>query len=75
MQIIDPDAHPSRTVYFIAAATLKSLNEEGDADLATVYTRVRQVHDVSRDTVALALDFLFLLGLVELADNGGVRCT
>lgn len=78
MILVEPDSSPARTVYFAAALVLKVLRErEHDTiDLAIVTRAVRKQDELMPLSMLVpALDFLFLLGLVRLNDDGAILCS
>lgn len=75
--LIDPDLRPQQTVYHTAGIVLGTLQHMPSAtfDLATVYDRVLDAQkEVSAEAVVLALDFLYLLGLIGLDERGELTC-
>lgn len=75
--LVDPDLRPQQTVYYATAIVMKELRTlpVGRFDLATIFDRVVASHNaVSIDAVVLALDFLYLLGLVNIDADGELRC-
>lgn len=78
MLLVEPDSSPGRTIYFSAAAVLKILRESelDTMDLATLTQAVRRGdRSMPIGMVVPALDFLFLLGLVRLNDDGAIECS
>lgn len=74
--IVDPDVHPTRTIYYAAGMALQALEHADETDLATLHTKLADMRvAVAADTLVLALDLLFLFGLVELSPNGGIQCS
>jgi hypothetical protein len=75
--LVDPDLRPQQTVYYATAVVLSALQSlpTGKTDLATVYDYVaRRSRAISLDATVLALDYLFLVGLVQIDESGGLEC-
>jgi len=77
MLIVEPDLPPRRTVYFVGAIVLRALRAQDEAiDLATLFRVLKTLDpNVPPEAVVPALDFLFLLGCVNLTDDGGLTCS
>jgi len=78
MRIVDPDVRPQQTVYYVAGVALLALRDlkTPHIDLSTLAHSVRRLSPgTAVDTLIMALDFLFLLGIVKLDEKGGIRCS
>lgn len=78
--IVDSEKHPERNVYFIGSCQLELLlasrrNEHDPLLLFQQYNKKNKTR-ISLDYHLLALDWLYLLGLIEINDKGNiVLCT
>lgn len=75
--LVDPDLPPSETTYYVAARVLHVLRTitSYEFDLATVVTKLRdEGEELPADAVLLALDYLFLVGRIELVRSGSLKC-
>ena len=76
--LVDPDLPPQQTIYYSAASVLGVLraNASAKTDLATLFGVISRTGAVnSIESVILGLDFLYLLGLVQLDADGDVVCS
>lgn len=77
MLLVEPDSSPGRTIYFAAALVVKVL-KSGELDTVDLATLARAVQREDKampvGMIVPALDFLFLLGLVGLNDDGALQC-
>lgn len=74
--IIDSDKHPERNLYFIGAKLLELIkSKKSDHDLGVLFRKYNQanVNSISFDYMLLALDWLFILGTVDVNKEGNVR--
>lgn len=74
--IVDGDKHPERNIYFIGAKQLELLRSKKSAehdilDLFEKYNK-KSLIKISFDYHLLGLDWLFLLGAVQVNDNGNI---
>ena len=76
--LVDPDLPPAETTYYVVARVLDLLRDMtyAEFDLATVLTKLRADGGAPpADAVILALDYLFLVGRVDVDQSGSLRCT
>lgn len=70
--IIDSDKHPEANIFYIGAKQLEILNKKNKHDVLSLfkeYNRKNQT-EISFDYHMFGLDWLFLLGLVNLDPEG-----
>lgn len=73
--LVDITAHPERNLYFIGATLLRQLKicrhqKQDVLDLHKAYNLTNR--NISLDYLLLALDWLFVLGLVDADQDGEV---
>lgn len=71
--LIPDNIHPNQTIYFNGAFVLKAIQEYRVMDLLDLYIQILSKHEMSMPVFLLCLDWLFLLNLVTLNDNGKVE--
>ena len=74
--IIGKDIHPERKIYYIGAMIIGILKKVPDEtfDLFDIYQKLNQSEKVSINLFVLALDWLFLLGVVRGNEGGIKKC-
>lgn len=74
--IIDSERHPEKNIYFIGAQLIKILRGKKDAkwDITQLFDRYNAVNGIriSFDYHLLGLDWLYVLGLIDVDTNGNV---
>ncbi|MBW7874484.1 MAG: hypothetical protein H3C47_00685 [Candidatus Cloacimonetes bacterium] len=71
--LVPDNIHPEQTIYFNSAYVLKTLQEQGIADFFDLYEKTVTLKKMSMPVFVLCLDWLFLLNLVELNQDGMVK--
>ena len=72
--ILGRDIHPEKKVYHTGALILQVLKEKQAQSIIyfELYTEVHKKHGLSMNAFTLALDWLFLLGVI-VHENGEVK--
>lgn len=74
MPVLVPDnIHPEQTIYFNGAFVLKAIIENSVMDMLDLYIQTNSKREMSMPVFVLCLDWLFLLDLVKLNDQGEVE--
>jgi hypothetical protein len=74
MPMLVPDnIHPDQTIYFNGAFVLKVIQGHRVMDLLDLYIQIVADREMSMPVFLLCLDWLFLLNLITLNDNGKVE--
>lgn len=74
--LIPDNIHPEQTVYFNGAIVLKEIQEGRVMDMLDLYVQANSRKEMSMPTFVLCLDWLYLLDLVDMDDQGKVKlCT
>lgn len=69
-----PDCiHPEQTVYYNGAVVLRVLQEEKSFEILNLYSATRAEHEMTLQVFLLCLDWLYLIGVVQLNGLGGVE--
>lgn len=74
--IIDRDMKPERQIYHLGGRLIEVLKEarEEDVELIWAFERMNRREGVSMSAFILALDWLFMLGIVDHQEGRIVRC-
>lgn len=68
-----PDSiHPEQSIYYNGAFVLKSLQDHPNSDLLDLFQNVRTLREMSMPIFVLCLDWLYLIGVAKMDDQGRV---
>lgn len=74
MQMLLPDnIHPEQSIYYNGAIVLQSLREQRVMDLMDLYLSTKKQREMTMPVFVLCLDWLYLLNLVSLNEQGSVE--
>jgi len=67
--VLSKDTNPLNSVYLIGALLLDVINKNGKKplDFIETYNEVNQVHSIPMKQFMFAIDWLFILGTIELS--------
>ena len=71
--LIPDNIHPEQTIYFNGAFVLRELQEHHIMDMLDLYIQTTTKREMSMPVFVLCLDWLFLINLITLNDNGMVN--
>ncbi len=71
--LVPDNIHPDQTIYFNGAFVLRAIQEHRVMDLLDLYIQIIAEREMSMPVFLLCLDWLFLLNLITLNDNGKVE--
>lgn len=71
--LLPDNIHPERSIYYNGALVLQAIQEHGVLELLDLYKDVQSRKEISMPVFVLSLDWLFLLGLVNLTEQGFVE--
>jgi hypothetical protein len=71
--LVPDNIHPKQTIYFNGAFVLKVIQKHHVIDMLDLYIKTINEQEMSMPVFVLCLDWLFLLNLVILDDNGRVK--
>jgi hypothetical protein len=71
--LIPDNIHPEQTIYFNGAFVLKAIQGHRVIDMLDLYIKTTATREMSMPVFVLCLDWLFLLNLVALNDQGKVE--
>jgi len=73
--LVPDNIHPEQTIYFNGALVLKAIKEIQTIDMLDLYIKTNSEREMSMPVFLLCLDWLFLLDLITLNNQGKVeRC-
>lgn len=74
MPMLLPDAiHPEQSIYYNGAFVLQALREQRVMDLLDLYLDTQKYRQMTMPVFVLCLDWLYLLNLVSLNNQGSVE--
>ena len=71
--LVPDNIHPEQTIYFNGAFVLEAIRENRVMDLLDLYIETKSKREISMPVFLLCLDWLFLLDLVTLNNQGKVE--
>jgi hypothetical protein len=71
--LIPDNIHPEQTIYFNGAFVLKAIQEHRVMKMLDLYIQTTAERKMSMPVFVLCLDWLFLINLVTLNDDGKVQ--
>lgn len=71
--LLPDNVHPENSIYYNGAFVLQELQQQPVQKLMDLFQNVKQKRDLSFPTFVLCLDWLYLLNVAELRDNGTVK--
>lgn len=71
--LVPDNIHPEQTIYFNGAFVLKAIQEHRVVNMLDLYIQTTVERKMSMPIFVLCLDWLFLLDLITLNDNGKVE--
>ena len=73
--IVSKDTNPEKDLYYLGARILEILADLETSDLgySDIFLRLKSNVQISNNLYALSMDWLFLLGAVEITREGNIR--
>jgi hypothetical protein len=72
--LIPDNIRPENSVYYNGGKVLEVMLSEKRLGIGDLYLRMREKMDISMATLTLSLDWLYLLGCLEVKDGEVVLC-
>jgi len=73
--LVNKDTNPERDLYFLGAKVIEVVSKQGESEFS--YFDILQIMKkdvkISPNLLALTLDWLFLLGTIELTEKGNIK--
>lgn len=74
--LLPDNMHPEQSIYFNGAFVLQVLQKNPVCDLLELFMQTRTVREMTMPVFVLCLDWLYLLGLAKMDEQGSVvLCT
>ncbi len=70
--LIPDNVHPDETIYYNGSIVLKVLQKYKAIDFLELYMKASQERKFSMSVFILCLDWLYLIDLIAIGDNGKV---
>ena len=71
--LLPDNLHPEQSIYYNGAFVLQALHEHRVMNLVDLYLTTQAKQEMTMPVFVLSLDWLFLLNLVSLTDQGSVK--
>ncbi len=71
--LIPDNIHPEQSIYYNGAVVLEVMLRCREIDLLDLYSRVQQSKEMSMPVLVLCLDWLYLLDLIAVNEQGRVQ--
>lgn len=66
---------PQNSIYYIGALVLRYLEDYSVIHVGELYVGIRKQHNFSFQLLVLALDWLFLMGVIDIQNNIVKKCS
>lgn len=71
--LLPDNIHPEQSIYYNGAFVLEEIRKHRVMGFLDLYLTIRKHHEMTMPVFVLCLDWLFLLNLVNLNDQGEVE--
>lgn len=71
--LLPDNIHPEQSIYYNGAFVLQALREQRVMDLLDLYLNTQKQKEMTMPVFVLCLDWLYLLNLVSLNEQGSVE--
>jgi len=71
--LLPDNIHPEQSIYYNGALVLQALREQRVMDLLDLYLSTKKQREITMPVFVLCLDWLYLLNLVSLNEQGSVE--
>lgn len=71
--LLPDNIHPEQSIYYNGAFVLQALREQRVMDLLDLYLNTQKLREMTMPVFVLCLDWLFLLNLISLNEQGSVE--
>jgi len=71
--LLPDNIHPEQSIYYNGAFVLQTLREHPVMDLLDLYASTQSYRKMTMPVFVLCLDWLYLLNLVSLNEQGGIE--
>lgn len=71
--LLPDNIHPELSIYYNGSIVLRELKIKAKQPIFDLYQRVKEINDMSFPTFILSLDWLYLIDLAKIDENGWVE--
>jgi len=71
--LLPNNIHPELSIYYNGAIVLKELKKDNNQQIFDLYHVVKSANDISFSIFILCLDWLFLIDVAKINENGCVE--
>lgn len=71
--LLPDNVHPNQSIYYNGAFVLQAIQGHGETNLLDLYVHTQKYCVMTLPVFVLCLDWLYLLNLVKLTDQGGIE--
>lgn len=73
IMLLPDNIHPENSVYYNGAKVLQCLQKQNNQNMLDLYQNVKQITNISFPVFILCLDWLFLIDIAILNNNGNIE--
>ena len=71
--LLPDNIHPKYSIYYNGSIVLSQLELEVNQPIFALYQRVKKINDMSFATFMLSLDWLYIIDMAKINDDGCVE--
>jgi len=73
--IVSKDTNPEKDLYYLGAQVLEVLasTDTSEVDYVDIFINLKSKIQITNSLYALSLDWLYLLGAIEISKEGNIR--
>jgi hypothetical protein len=71
--LLPDNIHPELSIYYNGSIVLAELKKESNQKVLELYKLVKDVNNMSFSTFMLSLDWLYLIGVAKIKEDGVVE--
>lgn len=71
--LLPDNVHPEQSIYYNGVFLLQVIRESRSEEMLSLYFRVREIREMSLPVFVLCLDWLFVLGVLDVNQQGLVE--
>lgn len=73
--IVSKDINPERDFYFLGAKIIELINpnESNEINFFDIFEKINSTEKLSINLFTLTLDWLFLIGAIDISKNGNLK--
>lgn len=71
--LLPDNIHPELSIYYNGSIVLAELKKESSQKMLELYRRVKEINSMSFPIFMLSLDWLYLIDIAKINENGAVE--